>query len=106
MGYRADYFKKYKARFGKYQCKRCRKWFPKEQIEIDHIIPKRKGGTDDISNLQALCIHCNRSKKANQSGFETAKSLAGSALNGNLGNALGSIAKQKVKDSLGIKYKR
>src|SRR3990167_8330133 len=29
---------------------------------VDHIIPKRAGGTDDRSNLQGLCIACNIAK--------------------------------------------
>lgn len=28
----------------------------------DHIIPKSKGGTDDLSNLQTMCTHCNENK--------------------------------------------
>ena len=31
-------------------------------LEVDHIIPKSKGGTDDLSNLQALCYVCNAQK--------------------------------------------
>ena len=33
-----------------------------EKITIDHITPLSKGGTNDIDNLQPLCIHCNTSK--------------------------------------------
>jgi 5-methylcytosine-specific restriction endonuclease McrA len=31
-------------------------------LEIDHIVPVSKGGTNDASNLQLLCQSCNRGK--------------------------------------------
>jgi len=32
-------------------------------LEVDHIKPRRMGGSDDISNLQALCYRCNAMKR-------------------------------------------
>ena len=31
-------------------------------IDVDHIKPRSKGGSNDLSNLQALCYRCNRGK--------------------------------------------
>ncbi len=32
------------------------------KLEVDHIMPVSRGGSDDISNLQLLCFECNRGK--------------------------------------------
>ncbi len=61
--YRATYFNKNKSNYGWYKCQHCGKSFRKSEVDIDHIIPKSKGGSDKEFNLQILCIHCNRSKK-------------------------------------------
>ncbi|USD68125.1 HNH endonuclease [Vibrio sp. SCSIO 43136] len=34
--------------------------------DVDHILPKSQGGTDDETNLQALCKRCHRSKTATE----------------------------------------
>ena len=36
--------------------------FDYRHFEIDHIVPKSKGGQDDDANLQLLCGNCNRIK--------------------------------------------
>ncbi len=43
-------------------CNGCQEHFRPQNLEIDHIIPRAKGGTDHISNLQLLCGYCNRVK--------------------------------------------
>lgn len=35
-----------------------------EDLQVDHIQPRSRGGGDEIENLQALCGPCNRSKRA------------------------------------------
>lgn len=49
----------------KYQCQSCGKSDRETQLNVDHIIPLAKGGSNDISNLQTLCEQCNQQKKDN-----------------------------------------
>lgn len=34
--------------------------------EVDHITPKCQGGTDDLDNLQAICVPCHKEKTARE----------------------------------------
>ena len=43
-------------------CAGCDTHFPFKIMEVDHILPRARGGTDHFDNLQLLCSHCNRSK--------------------------------------------
>jgi site-specific DNA-methyltransferase (adenine-specific) len=52
----------YKAQEGK--CNGCGNNFDIVNLEIDHIIPKSKGGGDYYENYQLLCGNCNRVKGA------------------------------------------
>lgn len=44
-----------------YCCVKCQS---SSRLSIDHIIPLAKGGTDDRSNLQTMCLTCNIRKGA------------------------------------------
>lgn len=39
----------------------------RKATDVDHIIPKERGGTDNIDNLQSLCSKCHREKTAKES---------------------------------------
>ena len=43
-------------------CEGCGMHYLPNILEMDHIIPKSKGGTDHADNLQLLCSNCNRRK--------------------------------------------
>ena len=43
-------------------CAGCQKFFEITDLTRDHIVPKSKGGPNDISNIQLLCELCNRIK--------------------------------------------
>ena len=43
-------------------CAGCDTHFPFRVMEVDHILPRTRGGTDHPDNLQLLCSGCNRSK--------------------------------------------
>ena len=43
-------------------CAGCRVMFPFRNMTVDHVVPRSKGGTDHITNLQLLCAACNSMK--------------------------------------------
>ncbi len=45
------------------RCECCGAHEHQRALEVDHIIPKNQGGSDAISNLQALCFRCNAGKR-------------------------------------------
>lgn len=46
-----------------FTCKYCGSKSPEVVLEIDHIIPKSKGGTNGEMNLTTSCYSCNRGKR-------------------------------------------
>ena len=47
----------------KFHCELCGISAEQKALEVDHILPRNKGGSDDPSNLQALCYSCNAMKR-------------------------------------------
>lgn len=45
------------------RCECCGAHEHQRALEVDHIVPKNQGGSDDLSNLQALCFRCNAAKR-------------------------------------------
>ena len=43
-------------------CGGCGERFPKRNLTMDHMVPRKRGGTDHIENLWLLCGACNSSK--------------------------------------------
>ena len=43
-------------------CNGCLSPFPYRNLTIDHVVPRSKGGSDHIENLQLLCGACNSTK--------------------------------------------
>ena len=54
-------------------CNGCGHEYLIKDFEIDHIIPKSKGGGDYYENYQLLCGHCNRTKSNNTMEYLLAK---------------------------------
>lgn len=47
-------------------CPLCRLFFKDgDLLEIDHVIPRLKGGKDELNNLQLLHRHCHDVKSVN-----------------------------------------
>ena len=42
-------------------CRNCGSFV---RLEVDHVVPLARGGSNDLANLQVLCRTCNRSKGA------------------------------------------
>jgi hypothetical protein len=47
----------------KFKCVYCGATPSEAKLEIDHVLPVSRGGTNDIDNLVAACFRCNRGKR-------------------------------------------
>ena len=73
MSYRQKAVRNTPSNHGWYTCPKCNGKFRLREMEADHILPRSHGGSDSVDNLQLLCRHCNRSKRADTS--ETKRDL-------------------------------
>lgn len=46
-----------------FHCELCGISADQKALEVDHIVPRNKGGSDEPHNLQALCFSCNAMKR-------------------------------------------
>lgn len=46
-----------------FTCQYCGATPPDTILEVDHVIPVSKGGSDEVSNLVTSCFECNRGKR-------------------------------------------
>ena len=47
----------------KYRCELCGAHEDQAALHVDHIVPRAKGGSDELSNFQGLCVTCNTNKR-------------------------------------------
>ena len=47
----------------KYRCELCGVSADEKALEVDHILPRNHGGSDELHNFQALCYSCNATKR-------------------------------------------
>lgn len=45
------------------RCALCAATKEESPLDVDHIIPRSRGGKNELANLQVLCSKCNRSKR-------------------------------------------
>ena len=56
-----------------YRCEYCglhEDQSPLAALHIEHILPRKHGGTDHLENLALACIDCNLHKGSNVAGYD------------------------------------
>lgn len=46
-----------------FKCRYCGIKAGEKELEVDHIIPKSRGGSNNLENLVTSCFECNRGKR-------------------------------------------
>ncbi|MFI4882152.1 MAG: HNH endonuclease [Phycisphaerales bacterium JB064] len=45
-----------------HQCQYCKRYFRSNDLSVDHVLPRARGGGDSWENLVTACIRCNATK--------------------------------------------
>ena len=73
----------------------CRYCGNDENLQIDHIISRKNGGTHDLENLQVLCRDCNLRKSSKDEGVFLAQTATPPVFS----NCLSPTQSEPVQDS-------
>ena len=74
-GHTAGDWETLKAQYN-WTCPACGKIEPEIKLTEDHVIPLSKGGSDNIENIQPLCVSCNSKKHTKVIRYDCERSLA------------------------------
>jgi hypothetical protein len=61
------------CRRAEFRCEYCglhQDQSPLAALHIEHVLPRKHGGTDDLDNLALACIDCNLHKGSNVAGYD------------------------------------
>ena len=92
-----------------YRCAHCGKWCGRaagdnvkiksdDMMEVDHIRPWSKGGSDEVYNLQPLCRPCNRSK-SNDMTFKDNLKTIGNSITHPVDSLAGGFIRESARNS-------
>lgn len=45
-----------------YRCQYCQRYFPEQELTLDHVLPVVRGGRKTWENILTACIRCNQKK--------------------------------------------
>ena len=82
-----------------FTCRDCGRKPPGVEVEVDHVIPKALGGTDDPTNLATRCSDCNKGKSSTSPNAPMVADVAEDALRWS--RAMAAAADQMLADLTG-----
>lgn len=57
------------------ECPVCRVCGRRPSVQVDHVIPLSKGGTDISTNLQGICLECHDEKTRKDLGLKESRKI-------------------------------